>query len=79
MQEKGIEFKQVIGLLSQTLANQSLVSDEGLAVLNVVQDYARSWSLLQAYDEQSLAANNHKQTEMIALELGSSLGSDWAS
>ncbi|QLB43517.1 virulence protein RhuM/Fic/DOC family protein [Mannheimia pernigra] len=69
LQEKGVEFEQVIGLLSQTLANQSLVSDEGQAVLNVVQDYARSWSLLQAYDEQSLPANSHKQSEMISLEM----------
>ncbi|QHB17215.1 virulence protein RhuM/Fic/DOC family protein [Mannheimia pernigra] len=69
LQEKGVEFEQVIGLLSQTLANQSLVSDEGQAVLNVVQDYARSWSLLQAYDEQNLQANPYKQSEMISLEM----------
>ncbi len=69
MKEKGIEFEQVIGLLSQTLANQALVTADGQAVLNVVQDYARSWSLLQAYDEQSLQANPHKQSEMISLEM----------
>lgn len=69
LQEKGIEFEQVIGLLSQTLANQALVTSDGQAVLNVVQDYARSWSLLQAYDEQSLQANLHKQSEMISLEM----------
>ncbi|MEG9487041.1 virulence protein RhuM/Fic/DOC family protein [Mannheimia indoligenes] len=69
LQEKGIEFEQVIGLLSQTLANQALVTADGQAVLNVVQDYARSWSLLQAYDEQSLQANPHKQLEMISLEM----------
>ncbi len=45
LQERGIEFEQVIGLLGQTLSNQSLLSDEGKAVLSVVQDYARSWSL----------------------------------
>lgn len=69
LQEKGIEFEQVIGLLSQTLANQALVTSDGQAVLNVVQDYARSWSLLQAYDEQSLQSNPHKQSEMISLEM----------
>lgn len=69
LQEKGVEFEQVIGLLSQTLANQALVTADGQAVLNVVQDYARSWSLLQAYDEQSLQANPHKQSEMISLEM----------
>lgn len=55
LQEKGIEFEQVLGLLSQTLANQQLVNDEGAAVLSVISDYARSWSLLQGYDEQSLS------------------------
>ena len=69
LQERGIEFEQVIGLLGQTLSNQSLLSDEGKAVLSVVQDYARSWSLLQAYDEQSLTANQYKQNNMVLLVL----------
>lgn len=69
LKEKSVEFEQVIGLLSQTLANQALVTADGQAVLNVVQDYARSWSLLQAYDEQSLQANPNKQSEMISLEM----------
>lgn len=49
--ERGIEFQQAVNLLSRTLANQQLVSSEGEEVLRVVADYARSWSLLQAYDE----------------------------
>lgn len=55
LQAQGVEFEQVIQLLSNTLANQQLVQAEGAAVLSVIADYARSWSLLQAYDEQSLA------------------------
>lgn len=51
LQEKGVEFSQAVALLSQTLTNQALISDEGKAVIGVVQDYARTWSLLQAYDE----------------------------
>jgi len=50
LQQRGIEFQQAVDLLSQTLANQQLVSDDGAAVLAVISDYARSWSLLQAYD-----------------------------
>lgn len=69
LKERGIEFEQVIQLLSNTLANQQLVPPEGSAVLSVIADYARSWSLLQGYDEQSLAALPHKQTGMQALEL----------
>ena len=69
LQEQGVEFEQAVQLLSQTLRNQQLVSSEGAAVLSVVSDYARSWSLLQAYDEQSLSDQTAKQDEMQALEL----------
>ncbi len=69
LQEKGIEFDQVVQLLSQTLANQELVNPTGEAVLNVISEYARSWSLLQGYDEQSLGELNTKQTDMRALKL----------
>ena len=69
LQERGVEFEQAIALLSRTLANQQLVSDEGEAVLAVINDYARSWSLLQGYDEQSLSSLTNKQNDMVALEL----------
>ncbi|MGL5108454.1 MAG: virulence RhuM family protein [Vibrio ordalii] len=46
LQERGIEFEQAITLLSRTLANQQLVNPAGVAVLSVIGDYARSWSLL---------------------------------
>lgn len=67
LQEKGVEFNQALSLLSQTLANQSLISEEGKAVISVVQDYAKTWSLLQAYDEQSLKEIALKQQNMQAL------------
>jgi hypothetical protein len=50
--ERSIEFEQAIALLSKTLTHQQLVKSEGEAVLKVINDYARSWSLLQSYDEQ---------------------------
>jgi hypothetical protein len=52
LQERGIEFEQAVDLLSRTLTNQGLISPEGEAVASVIADYARSWSLLQGYDEQ---------------------------
>ena len=64
LQERGIEIGQALALLQQTLANQSLVNAEGAAVLAVVQDYAKSWSLLQGYDEQNLAAVTARQHDM---------------
>lgn len=69
LKERGIEFKQALDLLSQTLANQQLVSTEGEAVLGVIADYARSWSLLQGYDEQSLTGQTGTQWGMRSLNL----------
>lgn len=67
--ERGIEFEQAVSLLSRTLANQQLVTDQGQAVVQVISDYARSWSLLQGYDEQNLQEQNTPQTDMRALDL----------
>ncbi|MDX1749826.1 MAG: virulence protein RhuM/Fic/DOC family protein [Methylophaga sp.] len=67
--ERGIEFEQAVNLLSRTLTNQGLVSTEGEAVALVISDYARSWSLLQGYDEQSLASVAIKQDTMQTLLL----------
>ncbi len=62
--ERGIEFEQALDLLSRTLTSQGLVSAEGEAVARVISDYARSWSLLQGYDEQQLAEIGIKQPDM---------------
>jgi len=69
LQERGIEFEQAIALLSRTLGNQQLINEAGEAVLSVISDYARSWSLLQGYDEQSLKTLSSKQNDMQALAL----------
>ena len=71
--ERGIEFEQTVDLLSRTLTNQGLVSSEGEAVARVISDYARSWSLLQGYDEQQLAEVGIKQPDMQPLELDEAL------
>jgi len=69
LQERGVEFDQALHLLSRTLTNQQLVSAQGEAVLGVIADYARSWSLLQGYDEQSLTGQTAKQGGMQAMHL----------
>lgn len=71
--ERGVEFEQAVNLLSRTLTNQGLISSEGEAVAAVISDYARSWSLLQGYDEQHLAEITTEQENMRALELDSTL------
>lgn len=69
LRERGVEFEQALSLLARTLTARQLVNDEGRAVLRVIGDYARSWSLLQAYDEQSLSGQSLKQQGMRALGL----------
>ncbi|QIB65013.1 virulence protein RhuM/Fic/DOC family protein [Kineobactrum salinum] len=71
--ERGIEFEQALDLLSRTLTSQGLVSAEGDAVARVISDYARSWSLLQGYDEQQLAETGIKQPDMRVLLLDEAL------
>ena len=56
LRDRGVEIEQAVALLSSTLRNQQLVTDQGQAVLDVVQRYARSWRLLRAYDEDQLSA-----------------------
>jgi prophage maintenance system killer protein len=71
--ERGIEFEQAVNLLSRTLTNQGLISTEGEAVARVISDYARSWSLLQGYDEQHLSEIGVKQPGMQPLFLDEAL------
>ena len=53
--EKGlVEMEQAVALLSRTLQNHELVTDEGKAILDVVTRYAKSWTLLLQYDEDQL-------------------------
>jgi prophage maintenance system killer protein len=55
LREKGLgEIEQAVALLARTLDHQGLVTDEGRAVRDVVQQYARSWRLLLEYDEDRL-------------------------
>jgi len=69
LEERGVEFEQALTLLSKTLTNRQLISEQGYAVVSVIHDYARSWSLLHGYDEQSLSAQTARQTEMTPLEI----------
>ncbi|MFN7227555.1 MAG: RhuM family protein [Synechococcaceae cyanobacterium] len=55
LQERGLgELEQALALMARTLSSHALVSDEGQAVLEVVQRYSRAWRWLLAYDEDRL-------------------------
>lgn len=58
LRERGLdEIERAVDLLSSTLRNQSLVTEQGRAVLDVVQRYTHAWRLLLEYDEDRLASS----------------------
>jgi prophage maintenance system killer protein len=63
--EKGVdEVRGVLALLADTLEQHHLVKDDGLAVLELVRRYSRTWKLLLQYDEDrlTLPATTHKSS-----------------
>lgn len=56
LREKGLgEIEQAMALLTQTLTRNELVSGEGRAALEIVEQYTRAWKLLLQYDEDRLS------------------------
>ncbi|MHB1463722.1 MAG: RhuM family protein [Thermoleophilia bacterium] len=56
LREKGFdEIGQAVSLLSRTLTRNELVSSEGRAAIEIVEQYTRAWKLLLQYDEEKLA------------------------
>ncbi len=73
--EKGLdEAQQMLALLSNTLESHNLVSDEGLSVLNIVNQYSRTWQLLWQYDEDALDLPKKEKKDGIVLELAMARG-----
>lgn len=70
LREKGLsEMEQAVALLARTLKQNELVNDEGRAVLDVVQRYARSFVLLRQFDEEQLKDPKHEQPTRAVLDL----------
>ncbi len=67
--EKGLtEMEETIKLLTKTLERHEALSDEGRAVLEVVTNYAKSWSLLLKYDEDRLELPKDRHTTKTSLD-----------
>ena len=49
------ELERAISLLQSTMYRQELTRGEAVGLLHVITDYARSWLLLEQYDQKSLA------------------------
>lgn len=68
LRERGVaELEQAVQLLSRTLTHQALVSHEGKGVLDIVSGYARSWLLLQRYDENRLGIPENRHPAKTSL------------
>lgn len=66
VRDRGIEPEQALNLLLSTLQHQHLITDQGQAVLEVIQRYARSWRILRDYDENQLSSAPDQTSAPIA-------------
>ncbi|WP_119344029.1 virulence protein RhuM/Fic/DOC family protein [Facilibium subflavum] len=53
-QQKLQELEQTIQLIKQSLQNNAIGTDEAKGFVEIASNYAKSWALLQGYDDQSL-------------------------
>lgn len=68
--EKGVgEVRQMLALLAATLKGQRLVGDEGVAILDIITHFAKTWQVLWQYDEDSLPVLEAKHTGGAVLEI----------
>ncbi|MDF3048147.1 MAG: ligA [Candidatus Midichloriaceae bacterium] len=53
-QNKAQEIIAAINIMSNSLLNQELVSDMGRGIVEMIQEYAKTWAILLEYDEDRL-------------------------
>ncbi len=62
------ELDKTIQLIRQGLQNNALSADEAKGFVEIVGSYAKSWALLQGYDDQSLQEVLHRREEKFVLD-----------
>ncbi len=67
-EEKLDELNKTIALIKQGLSNQELSLTEAKGFIEIVGEYAKSWALLQGYDEQSLQEITRTKDEKFILD-----------
>ncbi len=67
-QQKFKELEQTIQLIKQGLQNQELSTNEAKGFVEIVSNYAKSWAMLQGYDEQSLQEVLQSKEEKFILD-----------
>jgi death-on-curing family protein len=67
-QQKLRELEQTIQLIKQGLQNSALSLKEAKGFTEIISNYAKSWALLQGYDEQSLEDIAQTKDERFVLD-----------
>ncbi len=53
-EQKLQELEKTINLIKQSMSQKELSADEAKGFVEIVSNYAKSWALLQGYNERSL-------------------------
>ena len=61
------EYQNLLDLLGKTLANNQLITPQGQSIINLINDYAATWTSLLQYDEDRLLIPNNMHKSSIAL------------
>jgi prophage maintenance system killer protein len=62
------ELTLTIELIKNSLQNKTIEDDEAKGLFDIINNYAKSWSLLQSYDEDSLASPQGTSEQKFALK-----------
>ncbi len=61
------ELTSTIELIKNSLAHKTIQNDEAKGLFDIINNYAKSWSLLQSYDEDSLESRQSTATQKFTL------------
>ncbi len=65
--EKFVELERTIETIKQAVESRTLVEDEAKGFIEIIGNYAKSWALLQGYDEQTLQEVTETQDTLFTL------------
>ncbi|WP_018298605.1 hypothetical protein [Fangia hongkongensis] len=67
-QQKLHELEQTMQLIRQSVQNNAIDPNEAKGFVEIVSSYAKSWALLQGYDDQSLEDITQTQCEKLLFQ-----------
>ena len=67
------EYQNLLDLLNKTLANNQLITSQGQSVINLINEYATTWTSLLQYDEDRLLIPENMHRSSIRLTPESAL------